>query len=154
MAGDEALLAATEELTTKVEELSGHLTVSRDQADRIQRQVNRVDSLSRAVLGIALLALLGVFLTGLALVRAQGISDDNKDNAIINCQNANQSRAGNLSLWNFILDKSAEANPNQTPEQRQVAMDLRDWVAKLYAQRDCSDLSRKYELPPPPTSAP
>lgn len=79
-------------------------------------------------------------------------SNDNQHNAVINCENANESRKATLSLWTFLFATSLH-NPQTTPQQRANILAVSVWIGKLYAQRDCSDLSRKYPIPPPPTIA-
>lgn len=78
-----------------------------------------------------------------------------QENAVIACENANESRAANLSLWTYVLDLSAASRDEvPTPAEQERLDDFRAWVTKLYAPRDCSDLSKRYEIPPPPTLNP
>lgn len=103
-------------------------------------------TLANAVLGVLLIT---------TRVSAERLERENLANAVVNCENANESRAANLSLWNFVLDLSA-ANREEEPspaEQKRLD-DFRAWVTALFAARDCSDLSRVYEIPPPPTLTP
>lgn len=76
---------------------------------------------------------------------------DNESNAVTNCLNANESREASRALWNFVLDSIVAGNPPTTPEEAAFVTDFRAYVGKVYAARDCNDLSRKYPLPPPPT---
>lgn len=64
------------------------------------------------------------------------------------CENANESRAAQLALWNFIFDLPPDEEP--TPQEKAALADIRAWLEQLFAPRDCSDLDREYEIPPPP----
>lgn len=75
---------------------------------------------------------------------------ENRDNAVTSCQNANDSREAQRTLWAFVLQASAANNKDKTPEQRETAKKFGEWVDKLFADRDCTDLSKRYPLPPPP----
>lgn len=78
------------------------------------------------------------------------IEHENRDNAVTSCRNANDSREAQRLLWTFILDAGA-ANNDRTPEQKETARKFRVWIGELFADRDCSDLSKRYPLPPPPS---
>lgn len=98
---------------------------------------------------VAVVAVVGV---GVVLFQRSGdqgrLIDANQTNAVINCQNANESRQASLSLWTFLLDSTAD--PKATPQQKADVAAVLHWIGKLYAPRDCEDLSRKYPIPPPP----
>lgn len=72
----------------------------------------------------------------------------NRINAVVNCENANESRTASHTLWNFILDLSTRDAP---PEQMAYLEQVRAWIGQVYQPHDCTDLSKKYVLPPPPT---
>lgn len=79
---------------------------------------------------------------------------DNTRNAVVGCQNANESRAATLALWNFLFDITAKSNPKTTPEQQHQVNEIRVWIGKLYGPHDCKNLARKYPIPPPPVITP
>lgn len=83
----------------------------------------------------------------------QQAEDDNRADAVTQCLNANEARAANLLLWNTVLDP-ANREEQPTPEELERIDAFREWVAALFAPRDCSDLSKRYEIPDPPSLAP
>lgn len=74
----------------------------------------------------------------------------NTANAVTTCQNANETREASRTLWNFVLDLSSARNVDATPAEVAYLEEFRDWIDTVYQERDCTDLSRKYPLPPPP----
>lgn len=143
------LLAAVQELTRSVADLADHLSVSQDQAARVEKQAKRTRWLTWVVLGLVLLSLSGVTFTAVVLDKVSEAVDDSQANAVISCQNANEARIANKILWDFLIDASL-AQDSQSPESRALLVELKDFITALYAQRDCSDLSKKYVLPSPP----
>lgn len=75
---------------------------------------------------------------------------DNEANAKTSCENANESRKASRTLWNFVLDLALSGG-EATPAEVAYFAQIRDWIATVYMPRDCDDLSRRYEIPPPPT---
>lgn len=75
---------------------------------------------------------------------------DNEENARIGCENANETREASRVLWNYVFDVSTARNQDATPEEQAYMTEIRDWIGKVYAERDCSDLSREYPIPSPP----
>lgn len=134
------LLGATIRLTHRVEALTKNVTIAAQQNEILRKQTVRTRWLTWTVALILMVG--GAF--------GYRLYDTLTDNAIQSCENANQSRTATLSLWTFILEVSAQ-NPDQTPAERQLLVDLGEWIGVLYAQRDCTDLSREYPIPPPPT---
>lgn len=148
------LLTAVQELSTQVADLSEHLSVSQDQADRTERQARRSRVLTRWVAVVAVVSMFGVLVAGLLLAKVQDAVDTNEDNARISCQNGNDTREANLSLWTFIIEASLASNTDRTPQQLELIEDLRVWVTQIFAPRDCSQLGKEYEIPPPPSLQP
>jgi hypothetical protein len=72
---------------------------------------------------------------------------DNQANAVTSCENANESREASRTLWYFVVDLASKDAP---PERVAYLGEVRAWIGKVYQPHDCSDLSRKYPLPPPP----
>lgn len=103
-------------------------------------------------------ACIGVYVTvktnsaqdALARRAAAARTMDNTRNALVGCQNANESRAATLALWNFLFDVTGKNAAKQTPEQKAQLRAIRVWIGKLYQPHDCQDLARKYPIPPPP----
>jgi predicted membrane protein len=104
---------------------------------------------------VALAALVGIFIGTAATITKARQSTENHDAQVRNCENANDTRAAQRELWEFILDVSA-SNPDEppTPEERDMMDAIRDWIEELFAPRDCTDLTRKYEIPDPPFDVP
>lgn len=119
-----------------------------DQRPPLRAAYNRL-ALIIAILSLAVAIVAG----GGVLTVLYQRSNDSAKNAVVNCQNANESRRATLRLWTFLFDTSL-SNPNVGAQQRQNIEAVEQWIAKLYAQRDCSDLSRKYPIPPPPVITP
>lgn len=69
--------------------------------------------------------------------------------AKINCENANDSRKANRQIWTLVVDASSQ-DPNRTPNDVRNSQKFQAFIDKLYAPRDCNDLSRRYPIPNPP----
>lgn len=136
------LMAAWTRLAGQVEGLRASLAVSQEQTNRIDRQAS---SGRKRTWALAVVVLVMLVLS----VQVYRTADANGANAVTNCQNANESRAATLLLWNFVIDAS-EANPGNRPDQQVQVERIRSWIAQLYAPRDCSQLDKKYPIPPPP----
>jgi hypothetical protein len=73
------------------------------------------------------------------------------DSAIVNCQNANETRQANQELWNFIIELSVASPGNkESPAAIRYLHEIQRWVDKIYQLHDCHDLTKKYVIPPPP----
>lgn len=100
---------------------------------------------------IAVVALVGTWMNDRANDRQDRAAIAvNKANAVTSCENANESREASRTLWNFVLDLSTAGNPDATPDEAGYIDEFRGWIDEVYKARDCSDLSRKYPIPPPP----
>lgn len=75
----------------------------------------------------------------------------NTANQVTSCENANESREAARTLWSFALDAALAGNPDASEQDIAYVAAFQDYVDAVYRQRDCSDLGRRYELPPPPT---
>lgn len=98
-----------------------------------------------AILALVALSAAASGYANIALGRA------NAANAVTNCENANESRSASKGLWDYVLSLLEAGNPNPTPAQTEFVVDFRQYVGKVYQQHDCSDLGKKYPLPPRPT---
>ena len=141
--GISALLAETRRLSGQVERLGDRLTVS-------QTQVQRTKGLTRWVLLLAMISLIGVFATGILLFQVRDAVDTNEQNAITTCKNANETRKANAVLWNFVLDVSEKNNTGDETTTAYLEA-IRGWVNELYAPRDCNNLDKEYPIPEPPS---
>jgi hypothetical protein len=124
----EALLAATEQLSLNVQTLSNNITVQAKQSSRLRK-------IALALAGVI------VLLVGVGYYAV----NENHDNQVTNCENANESRAASRLLWNYILTFASRNNPDN-PDIAKIQV----WVNELYKDRDCSDLDREYKTPAPP----
>lgn len=138
-ADDEAgLLGAVNQLSERVFDLTEKLTLNQMHARRTRR-------ISIAVFLVFVLVVGGGFINS---GRIQTAVDTNKDTQVQQCENANSVREANTILWSTVLGFSADGE--QTPEMTQATAALLDWINVLYQPRDCTDLDRVYEAPPPP----
>jgi cell division protein ZapA (FtsZ GTPase activity inhibitor) len=137
------LLEATRQLADRVDALSRHIHVS-------QKQLRRTRLLSIFVAVLSLLCLAGVASTYNLYTKVSKTQEQGQQNAITACKNANETRVANQALWDFIISASASQNPNQTPEGTKLLKELKVFVAELYKEHDCSDLSKTYPIPKPP----
>lgn len=85
-----------------------------------------------------------------ASITALHATQQNQRNSVVACQNANSQRVANRILWEFVLNVSARQKRNQNPQARLINAEFKAWIADLFAERDCTDLNRKYPIPPPP----
>lgn len=122
-----------------------------------QKQFDRLRLLGVVVAMVSVLALvIGGFSAYLytevldANEQTSALVAQNQENAVVSCQNANESRRAQSELWTFIIEVSL-AGGEESPSERAFLNDLLDWINALFEQRDCADLTRHYELPPPPT---
>ena len=78
---------------------------------------------------------------------AQDAADEAKAAQIAACQNANDTRANQSLVWDFVLDLSAA---DAGPAEKAALETIRTWIHDVFAARDCSDLTKLYETPVPP----
>jgi hypothetical protein len=95
---------------------------------------------------ILLIVVLSAAASGYANV---ALGQSNARNAVTSCENANESREAARALWGYVADLSAANDPDAS--EAEFIADFRDYVNKVYQPRDCSDPSRKYPAPTPPT---
>lgn len=141
-----ALLQATRELAHKVDDLSHRLTAKEILHKRTLR-------LTVATFALAVLSSIGVGVSLYAVNGLNHVTTLNEKNAIIACKNANDSREANRILWLTILDASRnDPSPDEprTAEDERISREFEVWINKLYAPRDCYNLSKRYPLPDPP----
>lgn len=126
------ILSETKGLRAEVRELREELAKSKG-------VVRRLRILTAAVITIFVVGGVGTWYS----------SYENKQNAIVNCENNNESRKAILEGWHFILGAELADEDNNPAETRMSELIL-PWFDIVYQQRDCSDLSKKYEIPPVP----
>jgi uncharacterized protein HemX len=108
-------------------------------------------ALALLILVIALAAGVGTYFNDRAITNSNAKRlSDNEHNAVVNCQNANESREASRNLWNYILDISAARQPAASPDEAAYLDQFRAYVNDVYAPHDCDHLDKKYELPSPP----
>lgn len=140
-------------LGEKVDRLTERVTIAQTVATRLRN----------AVIGLAILTLLlgyGGFQLWQVAEKANSAAEDAhaaalavEEAAVVNCQNLNEQREKTRILWSFALQASGRPDPDDpdTPKEVKFRQEFGDWVNALYAERDCSDLNKKVELPPPPS---
>lgn len=129
------LLTATLELSKEVRDLSGRLSAK-------ELLHKRTRMLTIVAIFIATVGVAGLTVSGYAIVQ-------NANNAKTNCLNANQTREAQANIWGFVYE-SNKSDPETTERDRQAIERLEKYTNDVFAQRDCNDLSKKYELPPAP----
>lgn len=67
--------------------------------------------------------------------RTAATADSAQTQARLQCKAGNEARAAQLQLWDYILSMS----PGKTRKQKQQAVQFRKYVARVFAQRDCSN---------------
>lgn len=84
---------------------------------------------------------------------ATSAAAQNRQNAKVTCESGNQARLAQIQLWTYVLDLSAQSNPNPTPEQRKRIADFRTYINQVFAPRDCNNPASPTVRPPtsPPT---
>lgn len=130
------LLTATRALSESVVALRRHVQLS-------QRTTRRLTVVTVLVTVLALFALGGVIVSVNLYGKLQA-------NAKTNCENNNESRLANQVLWTKVIDLSRVGDDMSEPET-EILDTYQEWIDRLYAPRDCDDLSREYPIPPPPT---
>jgi hypothetical protein len=104
-----------------------------------------------AALALAIAAVAGTYINGRNDARRNHDQiEAAAADAKVGCENANESRAASRTLWNYVVDLSLASNTDATPEEVAYLGKVRDWIDQVYAPHDCADLSKKYQLPPPP----
>jgi hypothetical protein len=149
-----------DDLSARAEELSqavGTLTVSVNElAEYGQRNRSLIRRMTAGLVGLLVLL---VAVAGVAWIaidaseeakNATGVAAQNKQNAKVGCLVGNESRAGQIRLWTFIIDASLASNPNPTPERQKLIADVRAYINALFAPRDCDDPSPSVTTPTPP----
>lgn len=83
--------------------------------------------------------------------RIENVNGQRADDAVVQCENANERALDSIVLWRFLFAFSrVNGDKPPSPEQaKQLDLILR-WIEALYAPRDCHDLGRKYNIPEPP----
>jgi hypothetical protein len=139
--GDDEMINAVNNLSERVETLTRELTVSKQQARRTR------------VLSIAVIVMIvgGMVIGWDYARRISNNVDANRETQVQQCENANSVRQSNILLWEQVLGLSASSNEGEaTPAEIAALVALQDWITVLYRDRDCNDLDRVYENPPPP----
>lgn len=98
----------------------------------------------QTIAGMLLVVALSAVASGYANI---ALGQANAHNATTACENANESRQASRTLWYFVMDL---ATKNAEPSEAVYLGRVRTWIGEVYQEHDCSDLSRKYEIPDPP----
>lgn len=139
------VIKVTETLSEKVQRLIDTVTIS-------TRQLLFLKIGGVVLAGVIALMLLGGVWLWTVAQDAKEATEANERTAVVNCQNANESRRAQVVLWDFILAASGRDDEEpRTAEEEQFREEFRDWIHALYAERDCQNLDKKYKLPDPPS---
>ena len=88
-----------------------------------------------AALGVA------VWRVAVSAQHATSLANRNRQIQVVSCQAANESRAQNKHLWDFIILLSRQANPHPTKVQADQLTVIEGEIAATFAPRDCQHLS-------------
>lgn len=137
MASDnKELLQATETLTNEVHKLADRLS-----AKEVLHRRTRMLTIIAVIIGV--LSAIGVGFAGYAV-------HQNDQNAKTGCVNANQVREAQRNIWNFLFAATDPNDPEVTEEDKILLDRLETYINKVFAERDCDNLGKKYNLPPAP----
>ena len=142
------------DLIRRVGELARKLALSERQQAQARELSARNARLTKWLLAATAGLVALVIALALVVVELRDVAQANKDAQVTSCENANKTREAQRYLWDTLIDQSAARNPDQTPEQRAYAREFQRFVHRIFAERDCSDLSREYDLPEPPSLTP
>lgn len=132
------LSVANEERTTETQELA-----------KVNKKLVRSNRrLVKWAIGLSVVCLLCAIGTGALAV-------SNWRNAKVQCLNANESRKAQLAVWDFVLGwELADSSEAQAPAETEMSRIILPYMHKIWAQRDCDNLDKEYDLPPAPTPPP
>lgn len=82
---------------------------------------------------------------------ATSASSQNRQNALVTCESSNEARRVSRQMWTYVLDVMTENNPNPTAEQIRQVRTFRAYLATVYADRDCSNVTAPTPVQPTPT---
>lgn len=100
---------------------------------------------------VFLLTVYSAFQAQIASNHSNDALEHQRHSDMVACQNSNDFRTANLELWNFVLDLSIADPRNQdNPREVRYLHRIQTWISQIYRQHDCSDLSKKYPIPPSP----
>jgi hypothetical protein len=134
-----ALTAESAALRRAIEE-SPQVIAIKEQAQKLKIVV--------AVMGaIVAFSLVASWFLYQAYSKSQDALDEVEASQVVACQNANETRGDQIVIWDFILDVSAG---DDCPRARQILEDIRSYIHKVFRERDCTDLDKKYKTPVPP----
>lgn len=126
-------------MTKAVNEFSERLTATHLLAKRV-----RV-----ALIGLAILGALLTWIMWDRSVETRERSAANYRAQVTQCQNANETREGMRNVWDFVLGYEI-ADPNNNPAEFTMSQMILPYIHAVWAERDCSQLNKKYDLPQPP----
>lgn len=147
------LVGATNRLTEKVNELAAQISLSKANQATLAANQTALSAANHKQRNLTRFVSLLLVLTIGALGYTYTLASDLKQNAVAGCKNSNESRLGAERLWVGIIDApKPDGTPERPPEVQKQVDDLRSFVNKLYQQRDCDHLGKKYPLPELPDS--
>lgn len=138
------------ELIGRVGKLAAKLELSERQAEITGELAERNARTNRWLTGAIGLLVAVVIGAGFVVAELRDLAQDNRAAATTGCENANESRAAQRALWDYIIDVSVQSNPEAPDVVTEFYVDLRTYVHAVFGDRDCADLNQKYELPDPP----
>jgi hypothetical protein len=131
----ERLLQETQGLRKEVRDLRVELHNSKGVVRRLR------------ILTVLIILIFGLF--GLYVVTK---ADDNHDNAVVQCENANESREFQYRAWLFVLGQElTDTGSQQNNVEAEMAERILPIMKKGWRPRDCDNLDTPYEIEMPPT---
>jgi hypothetical protein len=136
------------DLVARIDRLSDKLTISEQQTEDTRVLANRNARHTKWLWSAT--AVLVLIVVGMSVVvgELRDLAEANKATQVKSCENANESREVQRTLWNGIA--SAPDSPNEPPpsatEVRNIEL-LLEYINTAFQERDCNDLDRDYPAP-------
>lgn len=135
------VIEALNRVRDDLHEMTGELGEVRHELEKNKGVIKRLRLLT---LGLVLALTLGG--AGIAVPVYQ-----NHHNAYIQCLNANESRAFNKGLWDFILGHElGDLSASQAPDEIVMSQRILPLIHWANRPRDCDNLDKKYDVPKVP----
>ena len=137
-----------DELLKAIQALSDQAEALAEKVDIAARIQKRLSAWVRVVVALAVTSILLALVSIGLYIQGHTAVTTAREASVSICQNGNEFRAAQLALWQTIF---AIPNPGATSAEKHRVALLSAWINQVYAQHDCTDLTKKYPIPEPPT---
>lgn len=127
-------------------ELRDEVKGMREELENSNAVVHRLKWLTYSLI-LVIVLLVGFF--GYYQNRHNDVIIQNSRTLYVGCKNSNEMREANRAINRYWLALWVQGS-ELTPIQRSWIGQFEDYIDDIYAQRDCRDLTKRYELPDPP----